>query len=411
MQKDSQSWGSYPVHRLSHAVRRALGRALFRRTIRRNGDARVLVLFHIFYPHAIPLAAQYLANLAPYRWRLCATIVAGPDAEKARDALLAIKPDADIRILEESRGFDVGPFFDSLRRVDLSAYDVVLKLHTKGGSHWIVYAYGRVFWGLHWFRLLWESTVGAFQVHRNIDLLRRGNGPVLVAAKNLVARDLPAKEALVQERIAARGLSLPSGYRFVAGTCFAVRADALAPMQRLGLTLADFPPTKRGEFTFAHAMERYLTASLSDGDGIRGNSACAVSEAFRSFLSVLYHRICGIRIIENPSIAVSPGFCTSYLEQAMIVSYGVSERTIGSLRLRKDGRLVPLAECDETTGGSDSDAERTGDRFLVVVDPDGAILDGRDRAVRAFRRLGAEGRLPVLRIVPLRSLLRIPRRG
>ena len=411
MQKDSQTWGSYPVHRLSHAVKRSIGRIFFRRTIRRNGDARILVLFHVFYPHAIPLAAQYFANLDPYRWHLCATIVAGPESENARNALLAIKPDADIRMLKESRGFDVGPFFDSLHRVDLSAYDVVLKLHTKGESHWIVYAYGRVFWGLHWFRLLWESTVGAFQVHRNIDLLRRGNGPILVAAKHLVAHDIPAKEAVVRSRLAERGLSLHSGYRFVAGTCFAVRADALAPMQRLRLTLTDFPPTKRGEFTFAHAMERYLTASLSDGDGIRGNSACAVSEVFRSVLSVLYHRICGIRIVENPSIPVSPVFCTKYLEQAMIASYDVLERTVGSLRLRKNGRLVPLAECAGTTGDSNSDAERTEDRFLVVVDPDGEILDGQDRAARTFRRLGPEARLPILRIVPLRSLLRIPRRS
>ena len=86
---------------------------------------RVLVVAHVYYPRLWPELAACVRNIDGTR-----DIVVTYGDEAAVEAARRDFPEA--RFLRcENRGFDIWPFVAALQSVDLSAYDAVVKLHTK----------------------------------------------------------------------------------------------------------------------------------------------------------------------------------------------------------------------------------------------------------------------------------------
>ncbi len=109
-------------------------------------DARILVILHFFYPDLWPIIRTYLENLTPYDWDLVVTYPAELVPESELAAIRTFKP--SVRLMPcRNAGFDVGPFFEALKDVDLGDHDIVFKLQTKGCGRLERFIYGQVFKG------------------------------------------------------------------------------------------------------------------------------------------------------------------------------------------------------------------------------------------------------------------------
>lgn len=357
--------------------------------IRRNRDARILVVVHIFYIDSIPEIVQYLKNLRRYRTDLLVTTVEGPDAEEIGRRIRKPFPEARVLICP-NRGFDIGPFWQAMDEIDLSAYDLVFKLQSKrhfpkeGRS-----AAGLFIRGRDWFLYLFRATVGAGWVHRNVDQLTRKDGPDLAAAECLLQQDPPFRARIVQKTLAEYGVSLPEGYRFVAGSCFGIRAKALEQLRGIPVKPEDFETAERGKFTLAHAMERYISGAVPENKKL-GNPVCrrrqrANQKAGRETLDAYWDRI---RLGEEYHLPDE--FIQDFLESHAIHSSAYFRCAPESLRVREkseaqDGQenleelrthlIVEERNPGEWKKIEKQDQEKTAD---LVLNQRGEVLLGAD---------------------------------
>ena len=252
----------YHAYRLPRALLRVFFETVYRRKIKKNREARLLVIAHIFYPEALQEMTEYLKNLRPYSWDLAVTTAEGENAEKIRKEIRRFRADAEVREYP-NRGFDVYPFLDTLGSRDLSGYSLVVKVHAKrcdpGNGR---LAEGMYFRGRDWFVCLMRAVLGARQVHGNIDRLLRTDSADLAAAENLIRQDTPRKEKLTARFLKPFGLAMESGYTWVAGGCLMMKASRAEHLREIACGPADFPPAVNGSFSAASALERYISGVI-----------------------------------------------------------------------------------------------------------------------------------------------------
>ena len=400
---------------------REAGRQLDRERIERNKDAKILVILHLFYDTAWPVIREYLRNLDCYRTDLIVTVT----EECVREKTLAeIRRDfLSVKIVTcANRGFDIWPFVKALSLVDLKQYDAVFKLHSKGVTRPNIFIYGQIFKYSDWFFNLFDGIVGGRTVHRAVDMLCN-EGVKLTAAENLIVHDPPHKEAMVREFCEKRGLPFREHYAFVAGTCFAVRAEALEPLQSLALTEEDFPPTVRGVFSLAHLLERWVC--FAAGDAIRG-----IPVPHPTYDRELEERrkLSPLRMLEDPRFTLDNEFFYHALETNIVAGYEVVRMKLKDIRRRKlNGTICPLSDCEpfrylngDAEGYRDycrenrnvSGYEMSPERFdalresmehnydpkrmPVVQGPDFIIRDGQHRCCVLLHKYGPEHEIDVV---------------
>lgn len=231
------------------------------------------VHLHLHYEEMWPQLRAYLANLAAHPYDLYVTLTRENEALKR--SIKEIQPRAEIWCTE-NRGYDIGPFIDFLHRVDLGAYDVVMKLHSKnaGEGPSTVINHRRVTraW---WSRLLLESMLGtAERVKRNLAIFAAEPQVGMLGSTHLVTRDKAHMEK-VQELLPAMMERLGHKeweFGFVVGTMFMVRSSILQRVKD-AYKVGDFPPTdgRLTDGTPAHALERGLGClTLAEGYTLRG---------------------------------------------------------------------------------------------------------------------------------------------
>ena len=269
----------YHAYRLPRALLRVFYETVFSRKVKRNRDARLLVIAHIHYPEALEEMLEYLKNLRPYSWDLVVTTTAGENAEAVRNGVRRFREDAEVREYP-NRGFDVYPFLDALGSRDPDRYSLIVKVHAKrcdprSGR----LAEGMYFRGRDWFVCLMRAVLGARQVHGNIDRLLHDEGTDLAAAENLILRDTPRKERLTARFLAPFDLEMETGYSWVAGGCLMMKASCAERLRRITCSPADFPPAVNGAFSAAAALERYISG-IVPGERQYGVSVCRARLAF-----------------------------------------------------------------------------------------------------------------------------------
>lgn len=385
---------------------------------------RILVCLHLYYPDMWPVVRRYLDHLTPYRVR---TIVTYPEGLIPQETLRDVLAYREGTLLKPCRnaGFDIGPFVESLAGVDLDEYDLVFKLQTKGSHRDSIAIYDQVFKHEDWFFNLYDGILGGSVVHRVVDGLSSGRAS-LAAAANLIVRDPAHKRAFVERACRERGLPYDADYRFVAGTCFAVRAEVLKPLQALGLRLADFEATARGTFSLAHFLERWMCFAAGDRlMGVPTDHARYPEEAEAFFAGSAYP------LLEDGRFEVDPDFFYRSFEFVRIGGYEVVEVRLRDIRrVWFDRRAYRLEECSayrylEGDAGRyreycHQNAERSGfdmtstrfealrssmeeydGRHLpIVFGEENVILDGQHRCCILLRKFGPDFRLKVVRILP-----------
>lgn len=217
---------------------------------------RILAHVHIYYPEMWPEIKSCLKNIDPVPYDLHVTAVKfTPDLE--RD-VQEFKQDAVLRVVE-NKGYDVGPFIDVLNRVDLDAYDYVIKLHTKRdmphGSLLRCYSMSGKRWRDYLLAFIrtpenFQKCLAAFQSDATLGVCAHH---CLILEKEYGDFGAVEKSAQLLDK-----MGLPrKNFAYVAGTMFMMRARLLKPLMAVGLTLDDFAiPVRDEKASLAHSLER-----------------------------------------------------------------------------------------------------------------------------------------------------------
>ena len=232
---------------------------------------KTLVIVHVFYPQLGPELRDCIRNVGA-----CDVVVTYVDAAAVAAARRDF-PNARF-ILCENRGYDIWPFLKALKSVDLAAYDLVVKLHTKrdidlprkaevgytvlNGSRWRDHLLAFVKTSE-----AWAKTVARF-----------GDPAIgMVADRHVVFRRCDAKreahggsfDAAVNALNETWGIPAKRDGRFVGGTMFAVRASILARLVSRPFSAEMFGLSGGHESeTYAHVLERMFGLIVS-GLGFR----------------------------------------------------------------------------------------------------------------------------------------------
>ena len=240
----------------------------------RSGEtARIAAVVHLYYPERWPELASCL-KACGRGFDLFVTYV---NDDPVLDAVRTDFPDAHFIKASANRGFDIAPFLQVLDSIDVSAYDYVVKLHTKrdvvepiplfingydfDGPAWRNHLL-RPFRSSESWRLVWES----FERDREVKM-------VADAHVILKPRDTPwevEREIMRLSKERAEkdfAFTLPRSPLFVAGTMFAARMEVFKPF--LGkFRGGDFEASERdGTVQLAYQLERLFGFSACSGGG------------------------------------------------------------------------------------------------------------------------------------------------
>ena len=390
--------------------------------ISRNSKARILVCLHLFYEDAWGLISTYLDNLKPYNVDLRITCVEDRISAETLSSIRAFSPSATISFMP-NKGFDIGPFVQTLRDVDLDRYDIVFKLQSKGVRRPRIYIYNQLFKKSDWFFNLFDGVLGGMAVHECIDALMNG-GMRLVAAENLIVSDPKHKVFFMRRFCEEHGLTFVEDYKFVAGTCFAMRAEALKPLKALDLSIDDFAAAKAGEFSLAHAVERWMCFAANGA--MKG--MLVPHPEYRNECAALA-ATSAMRLLDDDRFTIDYDFFYRVLEMRPVSKYRVVEVRLGDItRYWYDGRLYPLEQCppyrylcgdkdayesyclqNKAITGFDMSPERferlcesmveyDPKSMPVVFGPRNIIQDGQHRSCILLKKFGPDYKIKVLRI-------------
>ena len=92
---------------------------------------KLLVHLHIYYHNQVDYFIKKLSNIHGCDWDLIVTYV--EENNESFNKIKNFKPDAQFK-KAENIGYDVWPFIQVLRQIDLNDYDYIIKLHTKNCS-------------------------------------------------------------------------------------------------------------------------------------------------------------------------------------------------------------------------------------------------------------------------------------
>lgn len=400
--------------------------------IKRNSSARILVVLHLFYMNSWQEIKEYLKNLDFYSYDLAVAYTEGNGDKAVLEDIARYKPGA---VIKECRnlGYDVGSFTEIISETCLDNYDIVFKLQSKGVKRPKIYIYGNYLKKRDWFLNLYEGCLGAFTVHKTIDRLMNDKSVGLAAAENLIVADPVHKQNMVKAYMREQGIEIPERYLFVAGTCFAVRAELMAPIKAMGLRVEDYPPADRA-FSLAHKMERVIClVVLNKGADFYGNRVMSVRRALRKLNPDYFRRkkYAGTRLLEDKRFTLDDEFVYFSLEHKLVRKYELADVPLKDILRGWNGVNIPLAECHPyrylVTGdkevyeeycrlnkelfGLNIMSRERFDRLMksldekgferenaVVINQDNVLLDGQHRCCYMLYKYGGDYRIPCVRI-------------
>ncbi len=318
-----------------------IGKVFYYKKIRKNADAKILVILHLFYTDSWNIIEKYLNNLNKYQYKLIVTVVANNFSQEIITNIKEFRPDAEIRIYP-NLGFDVGSFIDILSEVNLEEYDIIYKLQSKGIKRPYIFIYNQIFKYKDWFFNLYNGILGGISAHQCIDKLLSSNKVGIVAAKNLIIHDPKHKQYFTREKANEYGINVLDNYKYVAGTCFAIKASLLKPIKNLRLSISDFENTQRGTFSLAHAMERLICAIIE-------------TQGYKYYgINILHHRYIkslkkeqkysAMRLLKDSSFDIDYDFFYKVLELRRIKNYEVKTIKLKDIKRYWQGKYYSLTE-------------------------------------------------------------------
>lgn len=223
---------------------------------------KICVHLHLFYTEMLDEMLRYIGNLSAYPEIEYDLLVTVCEPNKTLEAqIYAFKDNARI-ITVPNRGYDVAPFLQAVKTVNLDDYDYIIKLHTKRDLKTPAYLPCCTLRGSEWRHKLLEfiaspknlaATFRQFEKYPNAGML---TAPELIMTSG---KEDAAADSRAVRILKGMGLQLKNR-RFAAGTMFIARAELFKLWQALPYDAADFEefnPSHQGG-TLAHALERVL---------------------------------------------------------------------------------------------------------------------------------------------------------
>lgn len=221
-----------------------------------NNFSRVAIIAHVFYIdlwEELSSCIQNIVNVASEAdvFVTISEVINEYDGLRIREAF----PNADIKRLP-NKGFDVGPFFEVLGRIDLDSYDYVVKLHTKRNRFGIVNFLP--LFGSQWRKMLLGFCSSVGNVRRTFSIFEKSPAVGMVGSGTLIMSpndELTGKYSLSGSKNGP-GME-PCNWCFIAGTMFAVRAKLLCELSsRFSIDDFQILPIGSHDVDLAHSIER-----------------------------------------------------------------------------------------------------------------------------------------------------------
>ncbi len=239
-----------PDTRLGHAWLEATRQAL--RPIS-EADPRPCAVLHVWYPELLDELVTAL-RASGIDWRV--VITTAPEREAAvRERAAQLQLDVEIAVFE-NRGRDILPFLHVANRLLDQGVEVVLKLHTKRSTHRQD--------GDIWRHDLLDKLLVPERARLIIDAFRTAPALGLVGAEGHLqplSYYWGANYDNVEYLATCIGIAAPrvDTDRFIAGSMFWARTEALRPLLDAHLDVAEFEAEhSQIDGTFAHAIERVI---------------------------------------------------------------------------------------------------------------------------------------------------------
>lgn len=217
----------------------------------------VAVVVHAFYPELLPeiLAA---VRAAGFEFDL---FVSCPEhaLPEIHSQLGRLAQTATLVRVVPNRGRDIAPFLGLLPEIGARGYSTILKLHTKRSVH--------LEDGDCWRTSLLDTLLAPASAQAALETLRASDGIGIVGPR---AHILPLRPYTARNLAQVRKLAVEMGAttepgpdtRFIAGSMFYARIEALLPLLRLRIDGTDFEPeVGQIDGTLAHAVERLFVVS------------------------------------------------------------------------------------------------------------------------------------------------------
>lgn len=420
------------VYRSRHFIREIERRRennVNRELIKKNRNAKILIILHLFYPKSWKEIKEYISNISEYNYDLIITTTEGMIPNSIIEEILDFKQDTRI-INCENRGFDLRPFLLALRDVNLDDYDIVIKLQSKSTKRAWIYIYDQLFMRRDWFLDLFEGVLSAKVVHNNIDLLLNDDSVGLVAADNLIVNDPPHKVQMVKKIAEQNGLKVNDNYEFVAGTCFAIKSKCLRNIQDYPWTDQDFDPVPntRG-MSFAHFFERYICTQVESVWNLKmvGAKVRPIRHAILSIPNKFLYRYSSNRLFDE-NIDFDPEYFYWALDNRLL-TYKYEEIPFKKIMYSDHGIRIPFIEnapyrylkgdvegykkyCEyhekhglplmsiERFEKLRASIQKNGydERHIIIVNDHNDLMDGQHRACCLCEQMGEDASVRVLKI-------------
>lgn len=224
---------------------------------------RILATVHLYYVDMWKDISEYLINLGNYD--LIVTI--SNSNKDVIDAIYSFKPNAKVYVTENV-GYDIYPFLETLKKVDLSSYDFLVKLHTKKNrGKEITYLSNRyrisgAFWqkSLYSFVSSKKTFLRCLKSFIKDNNLGMSNAFCLIDKLKQNEKDQHKQYCFTKARELLTSVGLSSNLNepaYIAGTMFICRAFLLEPLKKLDFNKSDFESNSLGN-DLPHSLERFL---------------------------------------------------------------------------------------------------------------------------------------------------------
>ena len=233
---------------------------------------RLLVILHVDYHDHVSYFIDKMKNINGCEWDLIVTY--SEQSQRTKKKFKDFKPDTKFVVVDNT-GYDVWPFIQTVKALDLSGYDYILKLHTKNISNPSIRLNGLKQTGHRWRNLLVDSMLKSpKQFSKCLKRLERNPKICMISCYELFVNltdRRPEDTYMLEEEATRIGLKIKTG-RFCAGTMFIVRPECLKVILDAKFTPDMWVAGKSHSLgTLAHVYERLLCIAVLDA-GYRCNT-------------------------------------------------------------------------------------------------------------------------------------------
>ena len=314
-------------------------------------NKKLLVHLHLFYHNQLDYMISKLKNIDGCEWDLFVTVC--EKTPEVENKLRELK--SDVKILSVNNiGYDVWPFIQVLRAVELKDYDYILKLHTKNCR-------GKIFPNYEFRNRLIEPLLeNKSKFIENIQVLENYEDVGMVCSKYCLynySGDVPEEGWMLNVMMKRLGLHYAGG-QYLSGTMFLSRANIFEPIVRSDISENDFSSQSStgGASSNAHVLERVFSLIVL-GNGLRIYPVGTFRLRIKSFL----HKMCSVEIVRSCYVNQ---VVINFLKKKCVLKLGVRKNSIDGTKSLK---------CEFSVG--DKLFGRTA--VFAAYCPDGRISDAQ----------------------------------